>query len=60
MVVDVGGDCGAADHLFEGIDPGAEFSAPWVMPYEDHLPIPVCRGLRRPIGELWPSLKLYL
>ena len=35
----------------------ATFSAPYVMPYEDHLGIVICRGLRRPIGPLWQELK---
>ncbi len=32
---------------------------PWVMPYEDELPIFVLRGARRPMAELWPSARHY-
>lgn len=37
--------------------PGPWLSAPYVMPYEDHLPIHVCRGLRVSFAELWPEVK---
>ena len=29
------------------------------MPYENHLPIYLCRGLRRPLGDQWAALKHY-
>ena len=29
------------------------------MPYENHLPIYLCRGLRPPLGEQWAALKHY-
>ena len=32
---------------------------PWVMPYEDELPIFVARGLRRPMSEIWPGARHY-
>ena len=32
---------------------------PWVMPYEDELPIYVGRGLKRPMAEIWPGARHY-
>jgi hypothetical protein len=35
------------------------FEDPWVMPYENHLKIWVCRRPRVPLGERWPDAKHY-
>ena len=59
VVIDVAGDCGAKLHLFHSAVRAATFSAPYVMPYEDDIPIMVCRGLKVPIDALWPTLKAY-
>lgn len=37
----------------------ATFGDPYAMPYEDDRPIYVCRGLRKPLTEIWPELKRY-
>jgi hypothetical protein len=29
------------------------------MPYENHIPIFLCRGMKPPLAERWPSLKHY-
>jgi hypothetical protein len=29
------------------------------MPYENHVPIWVCRGPATPLAEMWPRLKHY-
>jgi hypothetical protein len=59
VVIDVNGDCGADKHLFASAERAATFSAPWVMPYEDGIPVMVCRGIQMPLAELWPSVKSY-
>ncbi len=59
VLIDVAGDCGASRHLFDSSDRAATFSAPWVMPYEDGIPIMVCRGIHEPLDKLWPSLKSF-
>ena len=59
VVIDVAGDCGAREHLFTSSERAATFTSPWVMPYEDGIPIMVCRGIKRPLAELWPSIKSY-
>ncbi|MDY7226488.1 ArnT family glycosyltransferase [Hyalangium rubrum] len=32
---------------------------PYVMPYEDQLPLYLCRGLKAPMATLWPKVKHY-
>ena len=59
VIIDVNGDCGARQHLFASSTLAGTFSAPWVMPYEDGIPIMVCREIRIPLAELWPGLKHY-
>ena len=59
VVIDIDGDCGAKQHLFASAVRAATFSAPYVMPYEDNIPIMVCRGLKVPLTTLWPSVKHY-
>jgi len=59
VAICVGGDCGAKIHLFERCERAATFTAPWIQPGENGLPIVVCRGIRRPLSEIWPSVKLY-
>jgi len=60
VIIDVNGDCGASLHLFRDSKRAAIFSAPYVMPYEDSLPIMVCRGIRKPLNEIWPGVKHYI
>ncbi|HEX8825046.1 MAG TPA: glycosyltransferase family 39 protein [Archangium sp.] len=56
----VGGD-------FEDLQPlcqhaelaGRVASNPYVMPYENNLPLYLCSGLKVPLATLWPSLKHY-
>ena len=59
VVIDVAGDCGAKEHIFTSVVKAATFSAPYVMPYEDGIPIMVCRGIKVPLQTLWPKLKAY-
>lgn len=59
VTICVGGDCGASVQLFERCEQAATFTAPWVQPEEDNLPIVVCRGIRRPLAEIWPLMKSY-
>ena len=37
-----------------------EVSAPHIMPFENHAPLTLCRGLLRPVKDVWPELKLIL
>ena len=35
-------------------------TSPYAMPYEQHVPIVLCRGLRISLGALWPRTKHYI
>ena len=59
VVIDIDGDCGAKQHLFVSATKAATFSAPYIMPYENDIPIMVCRGIKVPLQTLWPTLKHY-
>jgi hypothetical protein len=59
VIIDVHGDCGAGGHLFRSARLAARFSAPYIMPYEDDMPIMVCRGIKKPLAQLWPMVKNY-
>jgi hypothetical protein len=59
VLIDVGGDCGASMHLYEGARRAAVFTSPYIMPYEDHMPIMVCRGIKKPLAQIWPAVKHY-
>jgi hypothetical protein len=37
-----------------------ETNEPYAMPYENHRRIYVCRGLKRPLREVWPSTKFFI
>jgi hypothetical protein len=60
VLLDVNGDCGRDRHLFRSAQKAATFSAPYVMPYEDDMPIMLCRGIKQPLAQLWPSIKNYI
>ena len=60
VLILVGDVCGGKGSHFRSGVRAATFTAPWVMPYENNLPISICRGIREPIAQLWPSLKNYI
>ena len=60
VLIDVGGDCGAGEHLYASAVRAATAGTPYAISYERNLPVMVCRGPRRPLAELWPKLKNYI
>lgn len=46
--------------LFEEVDLAARTACTDCMPYEDDLPIWVCRRLRMPVAELWPRIRHFI
>ncbi|MFB3786017.1 MAG: ArnT family glycosyltransferase [bacterium] len=45
--------------LFEDIQEAARFTHPYVMPYENNLPVFVCRKPKVSLREIWPEIKHY-
>jgi hypothetical protein len=43
--------------VYEDVQRRGTIENPWVMPYENHLGIWVCRRPRVPLGERWPDAK---
>ncbi|HET7840526.1 MAG TPA: glycosyltransferase family 39 protein [Terriglobia bacterium] len=48
------------EQYFDRVELGAVFQHPYVMPYENDLPIWICRGIKIPFEHLWPRVKLYI
>jgi len=44
---------------FSRVERVAEIDCRYCMPAMDRLGVYVCRGLRRPLAEVWPEVKLY-
>jgi hypothetical protein len=44
---------------FDSVQVAATVSSPYCMPYENNLPIYVCRKLKLPVGEVWRLSKNY-
>ncbi len=59
VLIDVGGDCGASMHLYGSAKRAAVFHADYIMPYEDDMPIMICRGIKKPLAQVWPMIKHY-
>ncbi|MGA3262646.1 MAG: glycosyltransferase family 39 protein [Terracidiphilus sp.] len=60
VLICVGADCPSVEKLYRSCVAYAPFSAPWVAPLEDGAPIMVCRGIKKPLSELWPQAKMYM
>jgi 4-amino-4-deoxy-L-arabinose transferase-like glycosyltransferase len=62
VVIDVNGDCGRDSFpgLFRSARLVARSDPPWVISYEQNIPIMLCTGIRTPLTQLWPHLKNYI
>ena len=60
VLIDVGGDCGAGEHLYASATRAATAGTAYAISYERNLPVMVCRGPRQALPELWPTLKNYI
>jgi hypothetical protein len=58
-VLIIGGD--KEDHLqaFEEVEEGAVIKCQYCMPYENNLPVYVCRKLKVSLADIWDSVKHY-
>jgi hypothetical protein len=62
VVIDVDGDCGRTDFpgLFRNARLVTRSNPPWVISYEQDIPISVCTGITEPLSVLWPRLRHYI
>ncbi|MEP7028936.1 MAG: glycosyltransferase family 39 protein [Candidatus Eisenbacteria bacterium] len=60
VVIVIGGNTGNLRDLFDWVVVADSTDQTWCMPYENHLPIHVCRGLRQPLAAIWPGLKEFI
>jgi hypothetical protein len=59
VLIDVHGNVRDDRVRFETVRLAAVFRNPYAMPYENNVPIYVCRGIHRPLAVLWPKLRNY-
>jgi hypothetical protein len=62
VAIDVNGDCGRTDFpgLFRSARLVTRFNPPWVISYEQDIPISLCTGIMEPLHVLWPKLRHYI
>ena len=60
VLIIIGGDRPDNAELFESIEIVGQTSSPYSMPYERGLDVSIGRGLKIPVKELWPRLRLYI
>jgi hypothetical protein len=59
VMIAVGEDREMLEPLFASVEPLAVTACEHCMPYENGLPVHVCRRSRRPVSEVWLELKHY-
>ena len=59
VLICVGANCDSVSEVFRSCSLEATLQAPWMYPSEYDIPIMVCRGIKKPILELWPLAKFY-
>jgi len=57
VLIDVNGDLEVDRTRFRSVRLATIFRNPYAMPYENDVRIYVCRGIRVPLGALWPKLR---
>ena len=59
LVIVLGGDLEALKRNFESVEIAGVSTCRHCMPYENNLPIYVCRHAKKPLEQLWPLTKGY-
>jgi hypothetical protein len=59
-LIQIGGSCFAADHLFVSRAVVETLHPKWAIGEEQDLPIAICRGLRKPMAPIWADSKVYI
>jgi len=57
IVIILGGNEADYKRAFNKVKKVATFRHKYVMPYENNLPVYLCRGIKLPLKELWPYFK---
>lgn len=60
VVIIVGGRQSDHERGFEEVNVATVYSSPYIMPYEDHKPIYVCRRPKGALADLWMNVKHYM
>ena len=60
IAIVVGGRRQDHERAFESVELISVHKADFAMPYENNLPIYLCRKLKAPLGNIWPSTKHYI
>jgi len=60
VLIDVHGDCETSAHLFRMHRIVTRFSNPWGRPFENGIPISLCRGITTPLSVYWPRLRRFI
>lgn len=58
VLIQIGGTCFRSDGLFASGTLAATVQNRWAIAYENN-PIWVCRGIKKPLAQVWPSIKNY-
>jgi 4-amino-4-deoxy-L-arabinose transferase-like glycosyltransferase len=59
VLIVINGDPERWKRLCTRLEIAGTFGAPYAMPYEESRPIMICRGLVKPLGEMWPMFQRY-
>ncbi len=59
ILIQVGGTCFRSDSLFARRTLAATVTNRWAISYEKNLPIWLCRGIKKPLRQVWSSIKSY-
>lgn len=60
VVIAVGVPAEELKKIFREVEAAAIISSPYAMPSETDLPVYICRNIRAPLEQLWPSTKHYI
>ncbi|MBA3765616.1 MAG: glycosyltransferase family 39 protein [Acidobacteria bacterium] len=59
VMITVGEELSDVRKVYAEAEHAATFTNEYVMPYENNLPIFICRRPRAPLKEIWPEVKCY-
>jgi len=59
VMIQVGGSCFHSDGLFASRTLAARTDERWAIDAEYHVPIWICRGIKKPLAQVWPTIKTY-